>query len=107
MKNKHPKTPDQIGGGKPGPGRKAGVPNKNTTALKDMILGALEAAGDALKKDGGGQAYLAHQAQENPSAFMALIGKVLPTTIQGGDGTKDGEPIVIHLHAGPRDKPGA
>lgn len=40
-----------------------------------MILGALD--------DNGGQAYLAEQARSNPTAFMGLIGKVLPTTLKG------------------------
>lgn len=56
-------------------GRPKGVPNKNTKALKDMILGALDSA--------GGQEYLARQAEENPTAFMGLIGKVLPTELKG------------------------
>ncbi len=56
-----------------GQGRPKGVPNKATKALKDMILGALD--------DVGGQKYLAEQALENPIAFMGLIGKVLPTTL--------------------------
>ena len=56
-------------------GRQAGTPNKNTAALKDMILGALD--------DAGGRAYLLRQADENPAAFMTLIGKVLPTTLAG------------------------
>ena len=38
-----------------------------------MILNALDTA--------GGEAYLALQAQENPNAFLSLIGKVLPTTL--------------------------
>jgi hypothetical protein len=38
--------------------------------LKDVILGALS--------DAGGQAWLAEQARKNPSAFMALLGHVLP-----------------------------
>ena len=74
----------------PGPGRPKGVPNKMTMALKDMILGALESV--------GGQEYLAEQARSNPGPFLTLIGKVLPTTIQGGDGTKDGEPVSISVH---------
>ena len=59
--------------GNRGKGRIKGVPNKATKALKDMILGALD--------DAGGQDYLRRQSIENPTAFMTLIGKVLPTTI--------------------------
>lgn len=40
-----------------------------------MILGALD--------DAGGQKYLAAQAIENPGPFLALVGKVLPTTLAG------------------------
>jgi hypothetical protein len=56
-----------------GRGRPKGSQNKATKALKDMILGALD--------DAGGQDYLRRQSIENPTAFMRLIGKVLPTTI--------------------------
>jgi len=62
-----------IGKGTPGPGRKKGVPNKNTAALKDMILKAL---GDA-----GGVEYLVQQSRENPASFMTLVGKVLPLDV--------------------------
>ena len=68
---------NRIGGGKPGPGRKKGVPNKNSAALRDMILGALH------EQEGGGVEYLKRQAQENPGPFMTLLGKVLPTTLAG------------------------
>jgi hypothetical protein len=54
-------------------GRPKGSPNKATKALKDMILGALD--------DAGGQDYLRRQSIENPTAFMTLIGKVLPMSI--------------------------
>lgn len=64
--------------GKKTGGRKKGTPNKTTAALKELILGAL---GDV-----GGQAYLAAQATENPSAFLSLVGKVLPLTVTGHDG---------------------
>ena len=40
-----------------------------------MILGALD--------DAGGQAYLMQQAEENPTAFLTLLGKVLPMTVAG------------------------
>ena len=58
-----------------GKGRVKGVPNKITADLKAMILGALD--------DAGGQDYLSAQATSNPTAFMSLLGKVLPTTIAG------------------------
>jgi hypothetical protein len=56
-------------------GREKGTPNKVTKTLREMILGALDAA--------GGQEYLTRQAEKNPTAFMTLLGKVLPTTIAG------------------------
>ena len=61
-----------------GQGRPKGTPNKTTKALKDMILGALS--------DVGGQKYLAEQARENPTAFLTLIGKVLPLQVTGDGG---------------------
>lgn len=60
-------------------GSRKGKPNKATAAIKEMIEGALQ--------DAGGQAYLARQADENPSAFMGLLGKILPKDITvGGPG---------------------
>lgn len=58
-----------------GLGRPKGVPNKITSDIKAMILGALEAK--------GGQAYLEQQAEKNPIAFMGLIAKVMPTQVSG------------------------
>lgn len=71
----------EIGKGKAGPGRPKGVPNKITTDLKRAILEAAEVAGG----EGGTAGYLARQAEENPAAFMTLLGKVLPTTLVGDD----------------------
>lgn len=73
-----------IGKGTPGPGRKAGIPNRTTTLLKDAILAAAAKAGG----EGGLEAYLAKQADENPGPFMALLGKVLPMQLTGADGEK-------------------
>lgn len=67
-----------IGKGKAGPGRPKGIPNKTTTALKEMILQAL---GEA--HVGGGIEYLKKQAADNPTAFLSLVGKVLPMTVAG------------------------
>jgi hypothetical protein len=41
----------------------------------------------------GGRAYLAAQAHENPVAFLALIGKVLPTTLA----SDPNDPLVIEI----------
>ena len=54
-------------------GRKAGTPNKLTRTIKE----AIEAAFDEV----GGPKYLARMANEQPAAFMTLLGKVLPTQV--------------------------
>lgn len=70
----------KIGKGKAGPGRPKGVPNKNTTLLKDAILKAATQAGGG--EDGLVQ-YLQDQAKDNPGPFLALLGKVLPMQVAG------------------------
>lgn len=61
-------------------GRKKGTPNKVTGELREMIEGALD--------DLGGQEWLVKAAGENPAAFLALLGKLLPKDItHGGDVT--------------------
>lgn len=70
---KRPKPPNA------GKGRVKGVPNKVTGAVKDMVRDALEGA--------GGVAYLIAQAEANPTAFMSLVGKLVPLTAQVGVGT--------------------
>jgi hypothetical protein len=54
-------------------GRSKGTPNKTTAALKDMILAALDRK--------GGIKYLVEQASTNPTAFLTLVGKVLPLQV--------------------------
>jgi hypothetical protein len=56
-------------------GRQKGSANKLSSDIKAMILGALSAK--------GGQAYFEQQADKNPAAFMALVGKILPTMLTG------------------------
>jgi hypothetical protein len=61
---------------KPGnPGRKAGTPNKLTSTVKMLVMGALEAK--------GGQAWLEKQMEKHPVAFMALLSRIIPTQIIG------------------------
>jgi len=66
-----------IGKGTPGPGRKKGVPNKDNAQLKEMILAALDQS--------GGVDYLVERANDpkTATAFLSLIGKVLPMQIAG------------------------
>ena len=71
-----------------GKGRKAGVPNKNTAAIKDMILMALENV--------GGIQYLESCAKDPKTsvAFLNLVGKVLPLQVTGSD---DG-PLIVQIN---------
>lgn len=80
--------PKRVGDGTPGPGRPKGSQNKNTAALKDMILQALNEA-----SPGGGIEYLKLQSMENPTAFLTLVGKVLPLDVNN----KHEGQIVAHV----------
>lgn len=66
-----------------GQGRKPGVPNKLGRDIKEMVVGALCAV--------GGTDYLARQAEQNPVAFMGLVGRVLPLQLTG----ENGAPIAV------------
>src|SRR6516164_827992 len=56
-------------------GRKPGSLNKTTVALKDAILAAFHKT--------GGVDYLVWLSKEHPSAYATLLGRVLPTEIDG------------------------
>lgn len=64
--------------GNRGKGRKKGVPNKNTTALKDAIMNAF--------REVGGESYLSKVAREDYKTFCTLLGKVLPLQVTGEGG---------------------
>jgi len=69
--------PTQIGRAKTG-GRQKGTPNKINALLKDAILKAATEAGN-----GDLAKYLQTQAEKNPTAFLGLLGKVLPMQVGG------------------------
>ena len=74
-----PSTAFKKGEKRPNQGKRG--PNKVTKELKEMILTALDEA--------GGAEYLTKRANDprTASAFLSLIGKVLPMTVQGpGEG---------------------
>ena len=77
--------PFQKGHAKLG-GRKPGQPNHSTQLLKDTILEAATRAGK-----GDIVTYLERQAEENPVAFLSLLGRVLPLQLQGDSD----RPLVI------------
>ena len=79
---------DRKRAGRAGLGRPKGAVNKVTKALKDMILGALDAK--------GGQKWLEAQMDENPGAFLTLLGKVLPQDIKTSvTATATLEPFIL------------
>ena len=51
-------------------GRKPGVPNQLTRELRDLIRHALEAE--------GGVEYLRWAARNQPTAFLSLLGRLIP-----------------------------
>lgn len=69
-------------------GRKKGTPNKVNAELKDMILSALDEC--------GGVDYLVARAADSPTAFLSLVGKVLPMTVQG-PGDKGEHSLVVEI----------
>jgi hypothetical protein len=75
-----PNTAFKKGEKRPNQGRPKGVLNKNNQAIRDMIAAALEQV--------GGVDYLAERANDpkTASAFLSLIGKVMPIQVTGENG---------------------
>lgn len=77
----------------PGPGRPKGSTNKLTRSVKEAIEAAFQGV--------GGAEYLMRQAEENPQAFMTLLGKIIPAQVQADLTNSDGsfKPAVIQIVA--------
>ena len=75
--------PRKVGGSRPGElrgnagkGRVKGVPNKTTATIKEAIEKAFQEV--------GGAEYLVNLAHTDPKAFTTLLGKIIPSKIEGG-----------------------
>lgn len=62
-----------MASGKKTGGRTKGTPNKLTASIKESI--------EAAFTEVGGVKYLVAQANNNPNAFLVLLGKVLPKDV--------------------------
>ena len=75
-------------------GREKGTPNKMTRELRTLIAEALDIA--------GGVDYLVWAATTRPQAFLALLGKIIPTEIKAQIEDRDVKITVISgIEAGP------
>ncbi len=73
-----------------GKGRKKGVPNKSTSALKDAIMNAFNKV--------GGQMYLERVAEDDPKTFCTLLGRILPQELKADiEANHKGLPETINI----------
>lgn len=75
--------------GNAGKGRRKGSVNKYSSTIKDMVTQALDEA--------GGVEYLRAQATSNPTAFLGLVGKVLPIQLNAEHSGKIVQGIEIQF----------
>ncbi len=73
-------------GGRNG-GRKRGTPNKLTADLRKMIMKALT--------DSGGVKYLKEVAASDPKTFCALLGRIIPASVDANDNSQVNNVILL------------
>lgn len=91
------KEPTQIGGGKPGPGRPPGVPNKFTGDLKEAILAGVNGSHEQ-----GVAGFVLKLSWDTPTSAAALLGRLIPVSMIG---TLDGTIVVVHRDETAADAP--
>jgi hypothetical protein len=78
------KITENIGEGKPGPGRPKGSVNKTTALMKDAITAVYaDLQGDFPERDNG---HFYTWAVQNPTEFYKLASKLIPIQVGGEDG---------------------
>lgn len=68
-------------------GRKRGVANKTTSAVRNAIVNAFETV--------GGEQYLVMVALTDPKTFVSLLGRVLPLKAEVTG--EDGGPVITEI----------
>lgn len=80
--------------GNAGKGRPKGASNKVTREIKEMVLQALDEA--------GGVEYLKTQAVVSPTAFLGLVGKVLPLQVNADHSGKVHHEVIRRIVGAPK-----
>ena len=90
------------GGARVNAGRPKGSTEQGIKLLREAILIAAENAGGEADETtpGGVVGYLQKRALDQPVAFMSLLGKVLPTQVEGNPDA----PIVAEIRMVPVSK---
>lgn len=66
-------------------GREKGTPNRTTTLLKVVAIGAIERLGYDGKGKDGALGWMMRQAKYNPEAYLKFLEKILPTQLNIND----------------------
>ena len=88
-------TPKRPGARKKYGGRVKGTPNKTSSLIKDALAQSFD--------DVGGVAYLNRMAEDEPKAYLGLIGKLIPAEIKA---TVNGD-LELTVLSGIESPPGA
>ena len=89
------KTKAKTGGRRKG--SKNIAPGAKSPELRELVLRALEAV--------GGQEYLEGIARDEPRAFLALVGRLLPTKVEGEVEVRPTEiRIITGFDSGPHER---
>lgn len=78
------------GGKRAGAGRKQGQTGEINRMIKEAVIAAAEGVGSDGAGTDGMVGYLMQRAQDQPAAFMGLLGRAMPMQVVGDDNDSDG-----------------